>query len=38
MAYLIDTDRLIDHLADDPSALQLLTRLADQGIAMSSAS
>ncbi len=38
MAYLIDTDRLIDHLADDPSALQLLTRLADQGIAMSAVS
>ena len=35
MPYLIDTNWLIDHLADKPAAQQLLTRLADEGMAMS---
>jgi predicted nucleic acid-binding protein len=35
MLYLIDTDRLIDHLANDPATQQLLIRLAGAGIAMS---
>ncbi len=35
MHYLIDTDRLIDHLANDRATQQLLIRLAGAGIAMS---
>jgi len=35
MPYLIDTDVLIDHLADSPQASQLLDKLAPEGIAMS---
>ena len=35
MPYLIDTDVVIDHLADLPDATELLNRLADDGIAIS---
>ena len=35
MAYLIDSDWLIDHLADIPEANDLLEDLADEGIAIS---
>lgn len=35
MPYLIDSDWLIDHLEDVPSASQLLERLAQEGIAIS---
>lgn len=35
MPYLIDTDWVIDHLANVPGALQLLDRLASEGIAIS---
>ncbi|MDQ3702971.1 MAG: type II toxin-antitoxin system VapC family toxin [Chloroflexota bacterium] len=35
MAYLIDSDWLIDHLDDDPAAVALLTQLAPQRIAIS---
>lgn len=35
MPYLIDTNWLIDQLADKPEAVQLLRRLADEGIAIS---
>jgi predicted nucleic acid-binding protein len=34
MAFLIDTDVLSDHLADDPAAVQLLQQLALSGIAI----
>lgn len=35
MAYLIDSDVVIDHLADDPWALQLLDELAPAGLSIS---
>lgn len=35
MAYLVDSDWVIDYLADAPDALALLERLADEGIAIS---
>ncbi|MBI4299843.1 MAG: type II toxin-antitoxin system VapC family toxin [Chloroflexi bacterium] len=35
MPYLIDTDWVIDYLADAADALQLLERLAEDGIAIS---
>lgn len=35
MAYLIDSDWVIDYLADVPEALELLDRLADERIAIS---
>ena len=35
MAYLIDSDIVIDLLSDDPVALQLLDRLADTGLSIS---
>ena len=35
MPYLVDTDWLIDHLANVPEALRLLDRLAQEGIAIS---
>jgi predicted nucleic acid-binding protein len=35
MAYLIDSDRLIDFLKDEPGAFELLDGLAGQGIAIS---
>ena len=36
MAYLIDTEWTVDHLANEPTALALLDRLAVDGIAISS--
>ena len=35
MAYLVDSDWLIDYLAGAPDALQLLERLSDAGLAIS---
>jgi predicted nucleic acid-binding protein len=35
MAYLIDSDWVIDHLSNIPTAVDLLTRLAREGIAVS---
>src|SRR5579884_1867178 len=35
MAYLIDSDLVIDHLDDDPAARRLLDRLAEAGIMIS---
>ena len=35
MPYLVDSDVLIDLLADRPATLELLTRLAPEGLAMS---
>jgi predicted nucleic acid-binding protein len=35
MAYLIDSDLVIDHLAEDPAARQLLDRLAPDGLTIS---
>src|SRR5690349_12363942 len=35
MAYLIDSDLVIDHLADDPAAQRLLDRLAADGLTIS---
>ena len=35
MPYLVDTDLVIDHLADIPEAQQLLDKLAPEGIAIS---
>lgn len=35
MAYLIDSDVVIDHLAEDPAARDLLDRLAPDGLAIS---
>ena len=35
MAYLIDSDLVIDHLADDPAAQRLLDRLAPDGLTIS---
>jgi tRNA(fMet)-specific endonuclease VapC len=35
MAYLIDTDVVIEHLADDPAAVQLLKDLSPSGVAIS---
>src|SRR4051794_20072108 len=35
MTYLIDTDWIIDHLAEDPTAMRLLQALAADGIAIS---
>jgi predicted nucleic acid-binding protein len=35
MAYLIDSDVVIDHLADDPAAQRLLDRLTPDGLTIS---
>ena len=35
MRYLIDSDWVVDHLANDPEANRLLVRLSDEGIAIS---
>lgn len=35
MAYLIDTDHVIDHMAEQPAIVTLLSRLAQDGIAIS---
>ena len=35
MPYLVDSDWVIDHLANVPEAVQLLDRLAQDGIAIS---
>jgi predicted nucleic acid-binding protein len=35
MAYLLDSDVVIDHLADDPGARRLLDRLAAEGLTIS---
>lgn len=35
MRYLIDSDWLIDHLEEEPAAMQLLDRLSSDGIAIS---
>jgi len=35
MAYLVDSDWVIDHLSNIPTAVDLLTRLARDGIAVS---
>lgn len=35
MTYLIDSDIVIDHLADEPAAVNLLRHLAQAGIAIS---
>ncbi len=35
MPYLIDSDWIIDHLADSPEAQELLSDLAEEGIAIS---
>lgn len=35
MPYLIDTDWVIDHLENLPEAIELLARLAEEGIAIS---
>jgi predicted nucleic acid-binding protein len=35
MAHLVDSDWVIDYLADVPEALELLEQLADEGIAIS---
>src|SRR5918911_3718308 len=35
MAYLIDTDWVVDHLVGDEEANRLLSRLSDEGIAIS---
>jgi predicted nucleic acid-binding protein len=35
MRYLVDSDWVIDYLEGDPDALQLLLKLADEGIAVS---
>ena len=35
MPYLVDSDVLIDLLAERPETLELLTRLAPEGLAMS---
>lgn len=35
MPYLVDSDWLIDHLANVPAAIELLTKLSEQGIAIS---
>jgi predicted nucleic acid-binding protein len=35
MAYLVDSDWLIDYLEGDPPAVRLLERLADSGLAIS---
>jgi predicted nucleic acid-binding protein len=35
MAYLLDSDLVIDHLADDPAAQLLLDRLAADGLVIS---
>jgi predicted nucleic acid-binding protein len=35
MAYLVDSDWLIDYLAGEPPAVRLLERLADSGLAIS---
>ena len=35
MPYLVDTDWVIDHLANVPEAVRLLDRLAQEGIAIS---
>jgi predicted nucleic acid-binding protein len=35
MAYLIDSDLVIDHLADNPAARRLLDRLAPDGLTIS---
>ena len=35
MGYLLDSDVVIDHLAGDPEARQLIDRLAPEGVAIS---
>ena len=35
MGYLIDSDWIVDHLADDDAANRLLSQLSDEGIAIS---
>jgi predicted nucleic acid-binding protein len=35
MAYLFDTDNVIEHLADEPSAVRLLKDLSPSGVAIS---
>lgn len=35
MGYLIDSDWVVDHLADEPEAKQLLSKLSEEGIAIS---
>jgi predicted nucleic acid-binding protein len=35
MAYLVDTDVVMEHLADDPVAVQLLKDLGPSGVAIS---
>ncbi len=35
MAYLVDSDWVVDHLADDPPAIRLLERLAPEKVAIS---
>ena len=35
MAYLLDSDRVIDHLLNIPEAVTLMDRLAEQGLAIS---
>lgn len=34
MGYLIDSDWVVDHLANEPAANQLLLRLSEEGIAI----
>jgi tRNA(fMet)-specific endonuclease VapC len=38
MAYLLDSDIVIDHLVDDPEAVRLVARLAPSGLSMSAVS
>ena len=35
MTYLVDTDRVVDYLKGKPNAVELLTRLASKGLAIS---
>lgn len=38
MAHLLDSDIVIDHLVDDPTAVRLVELLAPSGLAMSAVS
>ena len=38
MAYLLDSDIVIDHLANDPDAMRLVRRLVPYGLSMSAVS
>ncbi len=38
MAYLLDSDLVIDHLANDPGVVRVMSRLAPSGLAMSAVS